>query len=211
VNENRHLPEVSFDNRAIVDVSLDGGGDIAVIAQNIDVLGSSVLKAGIDFAGGTAQSQAGGLSLDATGRIRIDQSSQIQNENFGFVGNAGNLNITADSLWVTGGSQLSASTLGQGNAGNVIINAHDHISFDGTSADGEFVSAADARVESDAVGRGGNVQLTTGSLSVSNGAGLGAATRGQGDAGNVIINARNHVVFNNANAFSTVTLTHSAQ
>jgi filamentous hemagglutinin family protein len=199
--------EVSFANRSIVDVSLDGGGDIEVTAQNINILSDSVLKAGIDFAGGNAQSQAGDLILDATGMIRVEQSSQIENDvNFGFVGNSGNLNITADSLWVTGGSQLSASTRGQGNAGNVIINARDRISFDGISTDGEFVSAADARVESDAVGQGGNVQLTTGLLFLSNGAGLAAATRGQGNAGNVIINARDRISFDNATAFSTVEL-----
>ncbi len=88
---------------------------------------------------------------------------------------------------VQNGAQLTANTRGQGDAGNVIINAQNHVSF----INGDAFST----VEATGVGQGGNVEITTGSLDVLNGAFLIASTRGQGDAGNVIINAQNHVSF----------------
>jgi len=105
---------------------------------------------------------------------------------------------------VSYGTQLTASTRGRGDAGNVIINARDRISFDGTSADGQFISAAFSTVEQGAIGRGGNIEIDTGSLSLTNGAGLTASTRGQGDAGSVIINARDRISFDGGDVFSSV-------
>ncbi len=118
-----------------------------------------------------------------------------------------NVEITTGSLDVLNGAFLSASTRGQGDAGNVIINAQDSVSFVGTSADGGFFSGAFSEVEATGVGQGGNVEITTGSLDVQDDAELTASTFGQGDAGNVIINARNNVSFINGDAFSTVEAT----
>ena len=48
------------------------------------------------------------------------------------------------------------------------------------------------------------MEITTNSLDVTNGAGLSASTFGTGDAGNVVIEARDRVVFDNGTAFSSV-------
>ncbi|MFL9459019.1 hypothetical protein AB0758_49620 [Tolypothrix bouteillei VB521301_2] len=49
-------------------------------------------------------------------------------------------------------------------------------------------------MEREAIGKGGNINITTGSLSLTNGAQILAGNRaGQGDAGNVVINARDRV------------------
>ncbi len=51
-------------------------------------------------------------------------------------GNGGNINVTARTLSVTNGGQLSASTFGRGDAGSVTINARDTVSFDGVNSNG---------------------------------------------------------------------------
>jgi large exoprotein involved in heme utilization and adhesion len=122
----------------------------------------------------------------------------------GATGSGGNVDITANSLAVTNGAQLQASTRGNGDAGNVVIVARDRVVFDGSSTDGQVVSAAFSTVEKGATGAGGNVAIIANSLAVTNEAQLAAGTRGTGDAGNVVINAQDRVVFNNGNAFSTV-------
>ncbi|NJO53118.1 MAG: filamentous hemagglutinin N-terminal domain-containing protein, partial [Leptolyngbyaceae cyanobacterium RM2_2_4] len=190
--------DVRLTDTTTLDVRANDGGDIAITAQNIDILEGSSLLAGIfgglEFPG----SQAGDIRLDATNAIRIDQRSLLNNVvGSDTVGAGGNVEITTDTLQVSKGAQLSASTFGRGDAGNVIIDARDRVSFNNGSA---FSS-----VESlEAVGTGGNVEITTGTLRVSNGAGLVTRTFGQGNAGNVIINARDRAVFDGGSAFTNV-------
>jgi len=75
------------------------------------------------------------------------------------VGNGGSINIQTGSL--TNGAQLDATTL-QGNAGSVNIFARDTVSFDGWVA-----RRSDQPQAKGAVGKGGGINIQTGSLSVS--------------------------------------------
>ena len=103
----------------------------------------------------------------------------------GGIGKGGNINLEAASLSVTNGAKLASSTFGQGDAGNVFIIVRDIASFDGVTPDGSFSSGAFSTVNLGASGKGGNLELSVGSLAVTNGAELNASTFGQGDAGNV--------------------------
>jgi large exoprotein involved in heme utilization and adhesion len=110
-------------------------------------------------------------------------------------GDGGDINITTGSLAVTGGAGLIASTVGEGKAGNVIINAHDTVAFDGVGSDG-FSSGAYSNVVQGGKGDGGGINITTGSLRVTNGAQLNSRSVGQGNAGNVDVTA-NSVLLDN--------------
>ncbi len=190
------LADVSLINRAAAIVASDSGGSITVNARNIDFLGRSLLYAGIASRSGTATSQAGDITLNATEAIRVRQESGIINNVFlNAIGTSGNINMNTGSLSVTNGAQVQAITYGQGNAGNVIINASDTVSLDGTSANGGFLSSIGTIVEQTGRGNGGDIRIDTGSLFLSNGARLVAGANGQGDAGDIIINARNTVSF----------------
>jgi filamentous hemagglutinin family protein len=185
-------------SNGIIDVAAGDGGNISINARNIDILDRSLLQAGIFSGLGTVDSQAGNIVLNGTGEIQVRQSSFIIN-NVGAdgIGNSGNIDITAGSLFVTDGVSVQAVIKGQGNAGNVSINARNQIVFDN--------STAFSTVESGGIGRGGNINIDTGSLVVRNGAQLLTSTAGQGDAGSVIINANDRVVFDDgAAAFSSV-------
>jgi filamentous hemagglutinin family protein len=202
---------VTLTNQARVEVRLNGGGEIKITATDIR-LSNSFLLAGLDTLGGRAISRAGDVRLDATGTISLQDLSVIFNAvDSGVTGNAGDIRIGAAVLQVTDGSQLSARISGQGNAGNVVINARDRVLFQGTSADGKFNSGAFSGVSKDATGQGGNVVIDTGSLEVRNGAQLISATQGQGDAGNVQITARDRVLFQAGSAFSSVAETGKGQ
>jgi len=140
------------------------------------------------------------ISFDGTSANGKFGSAALRTVEQGAVGRAGNIEIETGSLSVTNGAQLTASTLGQGDAGNVMINARDRISFDGGSANGQFTSAAFSSVSQGGIGRGGNIKIHTGSLSVTNGASLVASTVGQGDAGNVFITALDRISFDGGSA-----------
>ena len=187
-------------NGSELDVTGGGGGSIGINAGNINLLGGSDLCAGIGgdpACGGLASdtpgsvgSQAGDITLNATRDITGSGGVLINNRvNTGATGNSGNINIEARSLSMTDGAQISASTRGQGNAGSVTINANDLLRFDGEGQDGN-PSGAFSRVNSGAVGNGGGVSITTGSLEVINGAQLSSSSFGSGNAGDVEIDAK---------------------
>ena len=207
--------DVLITNGSRIDVASNNSGNIAINARNVDILGGSLLQAGIFPGTGTVDSQAGNIVLNGTGEINVGQSSLITNNvGVGGIGNSGNIDITAGSLFATDGAQLQAVTFGQGNAGNVIINARDRVLFDGVGTDG-LPSAAFSTIglfnfKGSPVGNGGNVEINTNSLEVRNGAQLQASTFGRGNAGNVIITG-DRVLFDGVGtdglpsaAFSTV-------
>ncbi|MBD0301808.1 MAG: filamentous hemagglutinin N-terminal domain-containing protein, partial [Tolypothrix sp. T3-bin4] len=125
------LRDVSLSNNSAVNVRASDGGSININARNLDITGSRLL-AGIGQNLGTPTTQAGDITLNASEAIRINQRSGIVNNvHGGATGNSGNINITAQSLWMTDNAVLNTATSGLGAAGNVIINTKDFVKFDG--------------------------------------------------------------------------------
>jgi filamentous hemagglutinin family protein len=185
--DNVARADVSLLDGALIGVVGEGGGDIAIAARNVKLTEGSTLGAGIISGLGSVKSQAGNIEINATEAIDFNNSSLLNSINSNAIGQGGNINITTGSLSVSNGAQLQSLTRGQGDAGSININARDTVSFDGSIAASNF--------EEGARGKGGNINITTGSLFVSNGAQLQSLTSGQGDAGSININARNLVSF----------------
>ncbi|UBF29120.1 S-layer family protein [Kovacikia minuta CCNUW1] len=148
------------------------------------------------------QGNAGSINMNAANTISLDQHSNVFN--FVFGGNSGGINITTGSLFLTNGSSMYTNTFGQGNAGSVKINARDRVSLDGeytttVTIGGRIVplgyntSTIYTTVNAGAVGQGGDVSISTGSLFLTNGGVVNTSTEGRGNAGRVFINARDSV------------------
>jgi large exoprotein involved in heme utilization and adhesion len=177
-------------------LSRGNGGNVRIRTGSLSVTGGSRLTAATSGNG-----DAGNVEIEARSQVLFSSSSARTNVGLDAIGRGGDVRISTGSLEVINGAQLVASTQGQGNAGNVIINARDRVLFRGVSADGELSSAALSSVAgTNATGNGGDVRISTGSLEVINGAQLVASTQGQGNAGNVIINARDRVSFRGISA-----------
>jgi filamentous hemagglutinin family protein len=196
--------DVSLANGAEVNVSAGNTGSIAINAHNLNLEGESKLQAGIDSGLGSVDSRAGDIEINTTGAITLTgatsltQRSSIANSvQPGAIGQGGNIRITAGSLSVTKGGEITTSTKGRGNAGSVIIDAREKVEFESGQGDGRnFASSrAYSRVEKGAEGKAGDIHITTGSLSVIDGAFLSASTNGTGNAGHVFIDARDTVEF----------------
>ncbi|NEU76437.1 filamentous hemagglutinin N-terminal domain-containing protein [Hassallia byssoidea VB512170] len=205
--ENLARGDVSLTNGATLDATAGNGGSIAINARNIDILSGSRLLAGIRSGSGTVDSQAGDITLNATGEIKVASGSIVANlVRLGSFGNGGNITIDSGSFSLLDGAQLSASTLGQGNAGNVTVSAKDYVFL----ADNAFIFST---VSAGGVGKGGNIDIDAGQVLLIDGAQLVTATRGasgnqpagRGDAGNVNVNVtgdvdiagRNSAIFSN--------------
>ncbi|MBN3897740.1 MAG: filamentous hemagglutinin N-terminal domain-containing protein [Nostoc sp. NOS(2021)] len=149
---------------------------------------------------------AGNISINALDNIAFDTNSDVSSNVFTEgVGNGGNIYLKTGSLSLTNGGQVSTSVSGQGNAGNITVEAADNVKLDGVFIDaGKFdlnnldydvYSGLESNLNIGGVGKGGNIQVTTGSLSVTNGAEISSTTAGVGNAGNITINARDNVTF----------------
>ncbi|HEY9657244.1 MAG TPA: filamentous hemagglutinin N-terminal domain-containing protein, partial [Allocoleopsis sp.] len=134
--------DVRIINGSVIDARAGDGGSISVTAQKLDILGRNLIATGIGREQGTANSQAGDIVLDATDTITVGTSLIANVVLSNAIGDAGNLRITAGALIVEG-SQFQTRTLGQGDAGDVIISARNQVLFD----DGTVLS----RVEEGAI------------------------------------------------------------
>jgi large exoprotein involved in heme utilization and adhesion len=124
------------------------------------------------------------------------------------IGQGGNIDIQARSLSLTNGAVLSTSTFGQGNAGNIRVHTTDSIMISGTAPypivydaiSGEqflggsssgFLTATESSELGSASGQGGNIDVTTKNLSISDGAVLSARTRTDFRGGDIKVDAEN--------------------
>ncbi|MDF5714735.1 MAG: filamentous hemagglutinin N-terminal domain-containing protein [Rhizonema sp. NSF051] len=261
---------VSLKNLSNVDVSGNGSGSIAINARNLDLQHSN-LTADIGPSSNTPNLRVGDITINATETITLRQSSQIESRvssnatdhgsdinittgslsimntsevntftfgqgNAGNVninardhlefdgarrglasgivnvalpqstGDAGNININTGTLSLTNGAQVSAFSIGQGKAGSVTINAKDSVSLDGMQSE-EMRSGINTFNSINSIGNNGGISITSGTLSISNGAQLNTSTSGMGDAGDVTIDARNHVWFNNGRILTSANQT----
>ena len=189
--KNVEKTDVSLINTAALDVRGGNGGSIAINARQLNVSGGSVVLAGIAPNSGFQGAKAGDITFNATGAASFDGSVIANQVSPGGIGNGGNISITARTLGIVNGAQIDTASFGQGNAGNVTIAASDRLNLDGQGVNG--VSTVGSSVAPGAIGNGGNVEVSTGVLSVTNGAQIQSATLGQGNAGNVTITASDRV------------------
>ncbi len=185
---------VSLTNNAGFLVSGSGGGNLAITAQNINVVESS-LTAGIFSGLGTPEAQAGDINLHSTGAIFVDNSFIFNTVSENGVGNGGNTIIEAESLSILNGGQAGVLTFGIGNTGNVIIDASESIQLD--SGDSGFLTGIFAQTLEQGEGNVGNTNIETNNLSVINGSQISSSTFGRGNGGKITINASESVSLGN--------------
>ncbi|MBW4666943.1 MAG: filamentous hemagglutinin N-terminal domain-containing protein [Cyanomargarita calcarea GSE-NOS-MK-12-04C] len=188
---------VSLDNGARVSVQAAGGGSIAVNAQDLEVLGGSILSAGIGQDLGSVDTVGGDITLNATGEIKVvGQNSRIYN----YVrprgqGKGGNLIIKTRELLVQNGGEVSTITRGPGKGGNLTV-----------TAESVKVSNGDllAQTRENATGAAGDLTINTGNtgtLRVQDGGRISASTYGAGQGGNLTVTAGS-VEVSNGNLFA---------
>ncbi|EGJ35332.1 MULTISPECIES: filamentous hemagglutinin N-terminal domain-containing protein [Moorena] len=157
------------------------GGNLFIDTERLRVADGAQISSGTFSSG-----NAGTLTITAA------EVEVIAGSNFGpsglFVpvapgatGNGGNLLIDTERLRVTDGAQISASTFGSGDGGDLLVQAKE-VELIGT-AFGIFPSTLSANVELGATGNGGNLLIDTERLRVTDGAQISATTFGKGDAG----------------------------
>jgi filamentous hemagglutinin family protein len=190
-------------------VSLDGGNSGSFISNNVGrgAVGNSGeinITTGSFFAtnGGQIQSGINGGGEGNSGKVKIVAldtasfdgrrqgrfpSGIFTNVREEAQGNSGGIDITTDSLFITNRAQLASNTRGKGNAGDIVINAPNQVFLSNSIIISEVT-------EKTGVGNGGDIKITTGSLLLKDASALLADSENIGNAGNIIIDARDSVI-----------------
>ncbi|MEN9518334.1 MAG: hypothetical protein RLZZ381_922 [Cyanobacteriota bacterium] len=184
-------------------------GDIIIKARRLSMVNPSQLST----PGSVLQASTFGQGDAGNIVIRVDDSITFHGTKSGAeslvdekgIGQGGNIDIQAGSLSLTNGAVLFANTFGQGNAGNIRVKTIDSIILDGTAPfpilnnvnDGEqeaggfssgFLTATESTESGSASGAGGNIDVTTKNLILSDGAVLSARSRTDFRGGNITVN-----------------------
>jgi filamentous hemagglutinin family protein len=162
---NKIRSDVSLANGAQVITRSNNGGSISVHARNLELTKSSKFVGGINVLESTSDAKAGNITIDATGEVILRGGSVIANdfdevtraEPTSFLHQAGDIQITADILSLSQDSVIVSSTRGRGNAGSLIIDTNK------IDADRSYLLSTVGR---GAIGNGGNIQITTGTLDI---------------------------------------------
>ena len=162
-------------------------GDLTITTDRL------ILRDGAQIASNTFSEGSGGrLTVTASEFIeligrsanRLSPSGLLTQAEPGASGNSQDLTISTRELILRDGAEISSTTTGTGNAGNILIQASEQLIVQ----DGAGVSALTS-----GKGRGGNVSIETGRLIAQNGGQVLATTQGRGQAGTLNVNARESV------------------
>ena len=182
--------------------SVGDAGDIEINTANLAVADGARINATILSDGSVVDTGDGGsIIINASDSIDVSNRGTIEtNLGQNSTGNAGNLTLSTQRLNIENGAQISATTLGNGNAGSLTITATESIELDG-STETEFFTS----ISADALGsgKGGNLAISTNNLTISDGARISAFTAGDGNGGSLTITATESIELDNSTEFST--------
>ncbi|WP_158069541.1 two-partner secretion domain-containing protein [Moorena bouillonii] len=178
---------VSLRDRSFVFARTNGsgsGGGIVVKASQLSLEGSSRITADV-----TGSGQGGDLTVNASEFVRVNGIFSALGAAVlrGATGNGGDVSITTGQFIVSDEAQVAASTFGEGDGGDLTVNAEETVQLIGTYADGQIRSGLFSQTEG--TGKAGNVRISTGQLIVSDGAVVSASTFGEGDGGILTVDA----------------------
>lgn len=171
---NVQLSGTTTNEDFVESISIDAQGIVSIFLSNLS--GSNVTSSASD---------SGNISIRSNGPV-ILQNSTIESTTEG-QGNAGDIEIDADSVSMSR-SNLQTSTQNSGNAGRISLRANNDILINNRS-----VINATTQSASDSPGDGGEITSSSRNFSLMNGSQISVITAGSGDAGGIIIRARENI------------------
>jgi filamentous hemagglutinin family protein len=173
------------------------GSRININANNVQVVNDkstintaqSSLSAGLAQNSGTKNTATGGINLDATGKLNLNNSNISNILGSGSEGSLGDVNIQAGTLDLKNKSNISSENIdGKGNAGNINIKTTGDINISGTDDrsiipgnEGSVLSSISSTTKGQGQGNPGKVTInTTGNLSLDNRSEISSSITGAG-------------------------------
>lgn len=170
--------DIQLSQRASVDASGAGGGDIQVRGRGVTMADGSRIESS------TLGAQPGGTVTVNAEYLEITGSSNLYSVVISSAtGKGSDLIIKAERLVVRDGG-IASETVGDGNAGNVIVDASE------LEVNSSRISSSSRDLDSINVnGNAGNISINANSLIIRNFGLITSETKTSGNAGNININA----------------------
>lgn len=142
----------------------------------------------------------GSFSVVANNLI-LDSGGHINTETQG-IADSSDISLNVDNLQISGGSYItSASTNGQGKAGNITVHS-DNITIDGEE-DQLLKSGFYTDTNEFGNGTGGNIKINTSSLRMANNTIISSESNGNGNGGDISIDSTEYTILSNGAQIST--------
>ncbi len=197
-NSTGQLPSGLF--TTVLSGATGNGGNLTIDTERLRLGNGGQVRAGTSGLGQSGDLTIRAKDIELTGRAddgRLPSSILAGVENLSNLslgqgkGDGGNAFIQTERLTILDGAEVSVITEGDGQAGNLTINATDNITLSGVSSITGNSSAITAGSELGATQAGGNLNITTPILNLSNGAVVTARSRSNSDGGNISLNVNN--------------------
>jgi filamentous hemagglutinin family protein len=185
------------------------GGNVTITGDRLRVLNGALIATGTFTSGNAGNIRVNVDDVEVSGSSPVSGISGLRSsvEVATATGQGGDIFIESDRLRLLDGGQVTSSTLGQGSAGNIAVNARS-IELSGIAEDmptlgdrpentvrfvrNSNISAAAVSPTGNSAnvsGSAGSVTVNAETLRVSNGAALTVSSLGSGNAGNLTIRA----------------------
>ena len=177
--------KVSLANQSnVTTVTGSNGGSLTIDANSLEITSGSNLSAGINLNSGTAETQAGDITINVIEDVLIDglgeniqTQTNIVNSVFeGGEGRGGNITINAQNINFQNGGNLFSFNGGQASLGNITLTAIEDISFEGVQ--GSFRSGVSSFIPDTGTGDVGSIEISAQNLTISNGANIQSLVSG---------------------------------
>ena len=173
---------------------------------NINASQLEAINGGQILSSTLGEGDAGRVTINSTGIVRFEGEtnpgmtgdsgafSTVQNT---ATGNAGGIEITAESVEVLNGAKINANTFGIGDGGDISIQTTRILRLDG------YNSAIVTQIEENGVGDTGNIEISANSIEATNGSLISTSIFAEGNAGSIIITNTESILIDSSSQIST--------
>ncbi|NEP87221.1 MAG: filamentous hemagglutinin N-terminal domain-containing protein [Okeania sp. SIO2C2] len=188
------LPSSLF--TSVFDGATGNGGNLTIDTERLSLRNGAQVRAGTSGVGSSGDLKVRATEIELVGRAEngelpssiLASVEDLRNLSLGVgSGDGGNAFIETEHLTILDGAEVSASTFGDGKAGNLTVSATENITLSGVNSISGDSSTITARTLGN--GNAGSININTPNLRVEDQAIVTVSSSGNGVAGSLNINA----------------------
>jgi filamentous hemagglutinin family protein len=188
VNGSSGVPQsetgISGDSKAKGDA-----GKVTVSAGTLSIVSGTISSSTFTSGNGGSISVnvAGGLTIDGAMTPGSPTGTGIISQANGSIGNAGSVAVSAGTLSIVNTGEISSSTFGSGDSGNVLVNVAGGLTIDGTKTPPGSFTGISSQTNPGSMGNAGTVSVSAGAISIVSAGEISSVTFGRGNGGSVLV------------------------